>query len=82
MNLVLNIPDELAARIARGGGDPEALAVAALRQAADRMEAVPTAPRDPAAAARAAGARIRANRVGNRLPDGVSIRDLIEAGRD
>lgn len=90
MNLVVHIPDELVNRITAAGADPEQLALAALRQAANELErreppaAVPAAGpvADRHAAARAAAARIRQNRVGNTLPPGVTIRDLIDYGRD
>ena len=89
MNLIVHIPDELANRITAAGADPEQLALAALRQAANELERRDSSAAGAAghvadrhAAARAAAARIRENRVGNTLPPGVTIRDLIDYGRD
>jgi hypothetical protein len=89
MNLIVRVPDELADRITSAGGDPEQLALAALRQAADDL-AQASHPNAAAgrgeqarrAAAKGAGTRIRQNRIGNTLPPGVTIRELINYGRD
>jgi hypothetical protein len=83
MNLVLHIPEPLAARLVATGASPEYLALAALRQVADELERnqkVATGEvsrRTPAEAA----ARMRASRAGHVLPEGVSIRDLLTDGR-
>jgi hypothetical protein len=83
MNLILKIPETLAARLAAAGADPEHLALAALQQAANELErgqqsgAPNAARRTPSDAA----ARMRASRAGNILPEGVTIRDLMTHGR-
>jgi hypothetical protein len=91
MNLIVHVPDDLANRITAAGADPEQLALAALRQAARELEQTASQPQDAAddrdqsakrAVAREAGARIRQNRIGNTLPPGVTIRDLMTYGRD
>jgi len=83
MNLILDVPDDLAERLCAGGANPAHVALAALNQAADALArgAHPTPPdaarRTPAEAA----ARMRASRAGNILPEGVAIRDLMTHGR-
>lgn len=85
MNLVVRIPDELVNRITAAGADPEQLALAALRHAANELERREPPAGRPAGghvADRHAAARIRQNRVGNTLPPSVTIRDFIDYGRD
>ena len=89
MNLIVRVPDELADRITSAGGDPEQLALAALRQAADDLAhasrpdiAVGGDEQARRTSAKAAVARIRQNRIGNTLPPGVTIHALINHGRD
>jgi hypothetical protein len=83
MNVTLHIPDGIAEVLTEAGADAERLALAALKQAADTFERGKTstgsenARRAPAEAA----ARMRESRVGNVLPDGVTIRDLMAHGR-
>ena len=87
MNVTVHIPDDLAARLEAAGADPERVALDALRRAADELERRPQLTAETAdaearrASARAAAARIREARVGTTLPEGVTIRDLVNYGR-
>jgi hypothetical protein len=83
MNLILNIPETLAARLAAAGADPEHLALLALQQAANELERLQQAgaPKAPHRTPSDAASRMRASRLGNVLPEGVSIRDLMTHGR-
>jgi hypothetical protein len=87
MNVTVHIPDDLAARLEAAGADLERLTLDALRRAADELERQPQPAAETAdaqarrAGARAAAARIRQARVGATLPEGVTIRDLVNYGR-
>lgn len=88
MNVTVHISDELAARLKAAGANPERLALDALHRAADELEqrrqsapGVPGSADAGRAAARTAAARIRQERVGTTLPEGVTIRDLVNHGR-
>jgi len=84
MNLIVRIPDEHAARVS--SADPERLERAALEAV---LRAADDGLREPRAMAgiasdlspQEAAARMRAARLGNRLPPDVSIRDLMTYGR-
>ena len=83
MNVILNIPETLAARLTAAGANPEHLALMALQQAADQLERAQQAgaPKPPHRTPSDAASRMRASRPGNVLPEGVSIRDLLTHGR-
>jgi hypothetical protein len=79
MNLTLQIPDELAARLRAAGANPQDLALEALRRAAEDLErgrqhptGTPAEAKAGRAAAHAAAVRMRQARVGNTLPEGVT----------
>ncbi len=77
MNLMLNIPDDLAARLIAGGANPEHLALAALNDAADQLARGAAPVRlTPAEAA----ARIRERRKGTTLGC-LTIKELVSEGR-
>jgi hypothetical protein len=87
MNLIVRIPDKHAASVS--AADParlERVALEAVLQAVtagtgDEPAMAGIAPDAPSRTPAEAAARIRASRVGNTLPDGVSIRDLMTHGR-
>jgi hypothetical protein len=88
MNLILRIPDDLVERLTAAGASPERLALDALQRAADELEGRPQPVAEIVddaearrAAARVAAARIRQARAGTTLPEGVTIRDLVNYGR-
>ena len=86
MHVTVHIPDDLAARLEAAGADPERVALDALRRVADELERRPQPATETAdvearrASARAAAERIRQARVGTTLPEGVTIRDLLNSG--
>ena len=87
MSVTVHIPDDLAARLEAAGADPERVALDALRRVADELERRPQPATEPVnveerrANVRAAAARIRQARVGTTVPEGVTIRDLVNYGR-
>nr|WP_294549572.1 hypothetical protein [uncultured Rhodopila sp.] len=81
MDLTVHIPDELADRVRRADSARlERAALEAVLRAAEGGERARSG-HAPDLSPQEAAVRLRAARPGNRLPEGVSIRDLMVHGR-